>query len=57
MERKVEFEISCIAIADAAIGISGFQTGNQLKLEGFLAKKGSKNGEIVFHTKHIELIG
>lgn len=57
IERKIEFEISCIAIADTAVGVSKLQAGNQVKLEGFLAKKGSRNGEIVFHTNHIELIG
>lgn len=55
--RKIGFDIGCIAMADAALEVSALHTGNQVKLEGFLAKKNPKNAQIVFHTNHIELIG
>ncbi|HQT27294.1 MAG TPA: primosomal replication protein N [Burkholderiales bacterium] len=56
MERKVEFEIEGIAAAETAFRLSGLQ-GDPVRLEGFLARKGPKNREIVFHATHFELIG
>ncbi|MHB1301606.1 MAG: primosomal replication protein N [Burkholderiales bacterium] len=56
-ERKIEFEIGGMAVADIAIALSGLKTGNPIRLEGFLAKRSPKSGELVFHTTHFELIG
>ena len=55
--RKIEFEIGGMAVADVAIALSGLKTGKPIRLEGFLAKKSPKSGELVFHTTHFELIG
>ncbi len=57
MQRKVEFEIEGVAAAETAIRLSGLQKGNPVTMEGFLAKKGQRNREIVFHATHFELIG
>ncbi len=55
--RKAEFEISCLAVADAALGISDREAGKQVRLEGFLARKSIHSAELVLHAKQIEFIG
>jgi primosomal replication protein N len=55
--RKIELEMDGLAVADIAKALSGIESGTQVKLEGFLAKKGAKNREIVFHATHFELTG
>jgi len=55
--RKIEFEIGGMAVADVAIALSRLKAGDPIRLEGFLAKRSHRSGELVFHTTHFELIG
>ncbi len=57
MARKVELEMDGLAVADIAKALSGIESGTQVSLEGFLARKGAKSREIVFHATHFELTG
>lgn len=57
MALKVEFEIGGKAVSDIAIKLSELQTGNQVRLDGFLSPRNRKSSEIVFHANHFELIG
>jgi primosomal replication protein N len=49
-ERRVELEIACVAVEDAARAIGAAMPGIHLQLVGFLAQKGRSSRQLVLHV-------
>ncbi len=56
MPRRVECEISSVALAHMADSIVGIALGTKVKLIGFLAKKSRMSSQLVLHVNTIDLI-
>ena len=56
MPRKVECEISAVALAQMAETISSVALGTKVKSTGFLAKKSRMSLQLVLHVNNIDLI-
>jgi len=54
MKRKVECELSAVALGDLAL--QGLQPGAHILANGFLAKRSLKSTQLVMHINHIEHI-
>jgi len=51
--RKVNCEISAVALAQIAIIISETKPGTLVKLTGFLARKSQKSLQLVLHVENV----
>ncbi|HWU83693.1 MAG TPA: primosomal replication protein N [Methylophilaceae bacterium] len=56
MPRKVECEVSVIAIGKIAEQAQAIQMASQVKLAGFLAKRSLKSSQLVLHLNAFEII-
>ena len=56
MPRKVECEVSVIAIGKIAEQAKAIQMASQVKLAGFLAKRSLKSPQLVLHLNAFEII-
>lgn len=54
MKRKVECEISAVALGDLAL--KSLKTGDHIQATGFLAKRSLKSTQLVMHINQIENI-
>ena len=54
LKRKVECEVNAIAIGDLAK--TNIQTGANINVSGFLAKRSAKSSQLVMHIQNIEII-
>jgi primosomal replication protein N len=52
--RRVECEVTCVALGSLASLLAAAKLGNQLRVAGFLAAKSLKNRATVLHVKEIE---
>jgi primosomal replication protein N len=53
--RKVQCEVTALALGEAAAQAAGLQTGQQVKAEGFLAQRSLRNTQLVLHIEKIKL--
>jgi len=56
MARRVECEMTVVAIGVIADKAKAVRTGNQVKLAGFIAKRSLKSTQLVLHLNAIEII-
>lgn len=56
IKRKVECEMSVVAIGDIAKQAQGIQLNSQVKLAGFIAKRSLKSTQLVLHLNALEII-
>lgn len=56
MARRVECEMTVVAIGAIADKAKVLRTGNQVKLAGFIAKRSLKSTQLVLHLNAIEII-
>ena len=56
MKRKVECDVSVIAMDKVAEQARGIKVGTALKVSGFLAKRSLKSTQLVLHINTIEKI-
>ena len=56
MQRKVECEVSVIAIGKIAEQAQAITMASQVKLAGFLAKRSLKSSQLVLHLNAFEII-
>ena len=54
--RRVECEISAVALAQVAETVAGIAPGTEMKLAGFLAKKSRMSLQLVLHVNNIDSI-
>ena len=55
-ERKVECEMACVALGQAAQLLAAAKPGDAVKLSGFLAAKSLKSRTPVLHVNTIEFV-
>jgi primosomal replication protein N len=53
--RKVQCDISALALGEAAQQAARLQTGQQVKVQGFLAQRSLRNTQLVLHIEKIKL--
>lgn len=53
MSRKVNCDISAVALAQLALIISEIKPGTLVKLTGFLAKKSQMSLQLVLHADNV----
>jgi primosomal replication protein N len=56
LPRKVECEISAMALAQTAKTVSSMKPGATVKLTGFLAKKSRMSTQLVLHVNNVDII-
>jgi len=56
MKRKIECDVSVIAMDKVAEQARGIKVGTALKVSGFLAKRSLKSTQLVLHINTIEKI-
>lgn len=56
MARQIIFDISAIAMGQAALAVAELKPDSAVKLTGFLNKKSHASQQLVFHTDQIECI-
>ncbi|CAB1367641.1 Primosomal replication protein N (fragment) [Denitratisoma oestradiolicum] len=54
--RRVECEMSCVAVGPSANLLTGAQTGDGLHVSGFIAARSLKSRTPVLHVKTIEFL-
>jgi primosomal replication protein N len=54
--RKVECEVSCIAMGDAATQLSRVKAGADVKVTGFLNRKNRMSAQLVLHATSTEIL-
>ena len=54
--RKVEMEISALALGDAAKWLIAAELGKLLEIEGFLAAKSQKSRQLVLHVNTLKFV-
>ncbi len=54
-ERQVQCEISALALGEAAQQAARLQTGQQVKVQGFLAQRSLRNTQLILHIDKIKL--
>jgi primosomal replication protein N len=52
--RKVQCEITALALGEAAQKAARLQAGQQVKAEGFLAQRSLRNTQLILHIEYIE---
>ncbi len=52
--RRAECEVSCVAVEGVALKISRLKLGDQLQVEGFLARRSLKTAQLVLHVNRIK---
>ncbi len=53
--RKVQCEITALALGEAAKQAARLQAGQQVKAEGFLAQRSLRNTQLVLHIERLNL--
>ena len=56
ISRKLQCDIPAIALGEAATQVSRFQTGQSVRVEGFLAQRSLRIAQLVLHIDNIKLI-
>jgi len=56
MARRVECEVSCVAIGEAATRMTRFKTGDTIKAAGFLNRKSRMSTQLILHIDQTELL-
>lgn len=56
IKRKVECEMTVVAIGDIARQTQNIQLGSQVKLAGFITKRSLKSTQLVLHLNVLEII-
>jgi primosomal replication protein N len=56
MQRRVECEVTAIAMGDLAVKSQGIKEGTAVKVSGFLAKRSLKSAQLVLHINQLEII-
>ncbi len=56
MQRKVECEVTAIAMGDLAVKSQGIKEGALIKASGFLARRSLKSTQLVLHINTLEII-
>ena len=56
MKRKVECDVSVVALGAITETAKHLKIGEQMTLTGFLAKRSAKSTQLVMHLQHIERI-
>jgi len=56
MQRKVECEVTAIAMGDLAVKSQGIKEGALIKVSGFLARRSLKSTQLVLHINTLEII-
>ena len=56
MARKVECEVSGVAIGEAASRMARFKTGDTIKAAGFLNRKSRMSTQLILHVDQTELL-
>ena len=54
LKRKVKCEVNAVVLGELAK--SHIQLGDNIKAEGFLAKRSTKSTQLVFHIDKLELV-
>ncbi len=54
-ERQVQCEITALALGEAAQQAARLHTGQQVKVEGFLAQRSLRNTQLILHIETIKL--
>ncbi|HKB61102.1 MAG TPA: primosomal replication protein N [Gallionellaceae bacterium] len=54
-ERQVQCEITALALGEAARQAAPLQTGQQVKVQGFLAQRSMRSTQLVLHIEKIKL--
>ena len=54
--RRVECEMSCVALGSLATQLAQMNVGSQIDVSGFLAAKSLKNRASVLHVQRIEFV-
>lgn len=54
VKRKVECEVSAMALADQAKMAASLKTGSPVRLTGFLAARSRNSAQLVLHVNRIE---
>ena len=52
--RKVQCDITALALGEAAQKAARLQAGQQVQAEGFLAQRSLRNTQLILHIEHIE---
>jgi primosomal replication protein N len=50
LKRQVECEVSGVAMAEVAVGLSRLKPGQAARLKGFLNRKNRVSAQLVFHA-------
>lgn len=56
MKRKVECDVSSVAMGPLALEVQEINAGTQVKVTGFLAKRSLKSSQLVLHIQTLERI-
>jgi len=54
-ERQVQCEVPALALGEVAEQVARWQTGQQVKVQGFLAQRSMRNTQLVLHIEKIKL--
>ena len=54
-ERQVQCEVPALALGEAAQLAARLQTGQHIKVQGFLAQRSLRNTQLVLHIEKIKL--
>ncbi len=55
MQRQVQCEVPALALGEAAEQVSRLQSGQSVRIEGFLAQRNLKSTQLVLHVENIIL--
>ena len=56
VQRQVECEVSCVALAQAATELARVRAGSELKVNGFLNRKNRMSAQLVLHATSTEIV-
>ncbi len=56
MERRVECEVSAMALGEAASQMTRYKAGNTIKATGFLARRSRMSTQLILHVNQTDLL-